>query len=82
LRSDNRWVKLAKLILWEEFEGRYAKTLKRSGLGNPAKSIQVAFGSLIMTLPQKPRPFSKRVQFVIEDKKENKNERQTVQRSI
>ena len=48
LRSDNRWVKLAKLIPWEEFESNYAKTLKRSGLGNPAKSIQVALGSLII----------------------------------
>jgi hypothetical protein len=31
LRSDNRWVKLAKLIPWADFETSYAKTLKRSG---------------------------------------------------
>jgi len=48
LRSDNRWVKLAKLIPWAEFEISYAKTLKKSGVGNPAKSIQVALGSLII----------------------------------
>ena len=48
LRSDNRWVKLAKLIPWAEFEISYAKTLKRSGVGNPAKSIQVALGALII----------------------------------
>ena len=48
LRSDNRWVKLAKLIPWADFEISYAKTLKKSGLGNPAKSIQVALGSLII----------------------------------
>ena len=48
MRSDNRWVKLAKLIPWADFEISYAKTLKRSGLGNPAKSIQVALGSLII----------------------------------
>ncbi len=48
LRSDNRWVRLAKLIPWTEFEISYAKTLKKSGVGNPAKSIQVALGSLII----------------------------------
>jgi len=48
LRSDNRWVKLAKLIPWAEFEISYARTLKKSGVGNPAKSIQVALGSLII----------------------------------
>ena len=48
LRSDDRWVKLAKLISWTEFEISYAKTLKRSGVGNPAKSIQVALGALII----------------------------------
>ena len=48
LRSDNRWVRLAKLIPWAEFEISYARTLKKSGVGNPAKSIQVALGSLII----------------------------------
>jgi len=48
LRSDNRWVKLAKLIPWNAFELTYSKTLKRSGLGPPAKSVRVALGALII----------------------------------
>ncbi len=48
LRSDNRWVKLAKLIPWGEFESNYARTLKNSGHGPPAKSVRVALGSLII----------------------------------
>lgn len=48
LRSDNRWVKLAKLIPWDEFELSYSKTLKRSGFGPPAKSVRVALGALII----------------------------------
>ncbi len=36
----------------------------------------------IVTFPPKTRTFSKRVQFAIDDKKEKRNERQTVQRSI
>jgi transposase, IS5 family len=48
LRSDNRWVKLAKLIPWSDFELSYSKTLKRSGFGPPAKSVRVALGALII----------------------------------
>jgi transposase, IS5 family len=48
LRSDNRWVKLAKLIPWSTFELSYSKTLKRSGFGPPAKSVRVALGALII----------------------------------
>lgn len=29
LRSDNRWVKMAKFIPWEEFEPAYRKSFKR-----------------------------------------------------
>ena len=47
LRSDNRWVKLSKLIPWGEFEKDYPKSLKGSGLGSPAISIRVALGALI-----------------------------------
>jgi hypothetical protein len=48
LRSDNRWVKLAKFIPWEQFEVEYAKNLSGSGLGPPAMSVRVALGSLII----------------------------------
>jgi hypothetical protein len=48
LRSDNRWVKLAKFIPWEEFESAYSKTLTNSSLGPPAKSVRIALGALII----------------------------------
>jgi len=48
LRSDNRWVKLAKIIPWGEFETSYSRSLKGSGFGPPAKSVRVALGSLII----------------------------------
>jgi IS5 family transposase len=48
LRSDNRWVKLARMIPWGEFETSYAKSFKGSGQGPPAKSVRVALGALII----------------------------------
>jgi len=48
LRSDNRWVKLAKMIPWGEFESSYVKSFKNSGQGPPAKSVRVALGALII----------------------------------
>lgn len=48
LRSDNRWVKLAKFIPWGEFESAYSKSLTNSSLGPPAKSVRIALGSLII----------------------------------
>ena len=48
LRSDNRWVKLAKFIAWDEFEHAYCKAFTNSGLGPPAKSVRVALGALII----------------------------------
>ena len=48
LRSDNRWVKLAKFIPWGKFEISYSRSLKRSGFGPPAKSVRVALGALII----------------------------------
>lgn len=48
LSSDNRWVKLARLIPWAEFETCYSKSLKGSGDGPPAKSVRVALGALII----------------------------------
>jgi hypothetical protein len=48
LRSDNRWVQMAKFIPWEEFEQAYCKCFADSGLGPPAKSVRVALGALII----------------------------------
>jgi hypothetical protein len=48
LRSDNRWVRLAKLIPWTEFESLYAGTLAGSAMGCPAKNVRIALGSLII----------------------------------
>ena len=48
LRSDNRWVKLAKFIPWDEFESIYAKSLSGSQMGSPALVVRVALGSLII----------------------------------
>lgn len=48
LRKNNRWVKLAKLISWEEFEPEYDKTLASQDQGLPAMSVLVALGTLII----------------------------------
>jgi len=48
LRSDNRWVKLAKQIPWQEIEDIYSSSLSQSGKGAPALSVRVAFGALII----------------------------------
>jgi len=45
LRSDNRWVKLAKQIPWKEIEGPYSSSLSGTGKGVPALSARVAFGA-------------------------------------
>lgn len=47
LRRDNRWVILADIIPWDEFEKRYATQFK-SKTGNPALPVRVALGSLIV----------------------------------
>ena len=48
LDPNNRWVKLADLIPWVEFETSYSKSLKGLGGGPPAKSVRVALGALII----------------------------------
>jgi len=47
LRSDNRWVKLAKIIPWDEIEDNYA-SLFSEDMGAPAKTLRMALGSLII----------------------------------
>ena len=48
LRSDNRWVRLAKLIPWEEFERDYSKHFSSKGHGAPSKPVRIALGALII----------------------------------
>ena len=48
LNPRNRWVLLANLIPWEEFEDKYAEHFAESGMGAPAKSFRVALGSILI----------------------------------
>ncbi|MBU4270240.1 IS5 family transposase [Candidatus Dependentiae bacterium] len=47
LKSDNRWVKLAKIIPWDELEEKYAG-LFSDRMGAPAKTFRMALGALII----------------------------------
>jgi transposase, IS5 family len=47
LSGENRWVKLAAVIPWEQFEAEYAEQLSDS-MGAPAKSFRMALGALII----------------------------------
>jgi len=47
LSPDNRWVKMAELIPWSEFEAEYAKNFPTE-MGAPAKSFRMALGALII----------------------------------
>lgn len=47
LSPDNRWVIMAELIPWDEFEEEYAK-LFDAEKGAPAKSFRLALGTLII----------------------------------
>lgn len=47
LSQDNRWVIMASLVPWEEFEEEYAQNFSPE-MGAPALSFRVALGSLII----------------------------------
>ena len=47
MNPENRWVKKAELIPWDEIEDRYAK-LFPGKTGQPAKPLRMALGSLII----------------------------------
>ena len=47
LSEDNRWVIMAKLIPWFEFEEEYASYFSED-IGAPAKSFRMALGALII----------------------------------
>ena len=47
LRSDNRWIKLAKLIPWEVIENLYSDRFSKQ-MGTPIKPLRMALGALII----------------------------------
>ena len=47
LTNENRWVQLAQLVPWAEFESEYARGFSPTQ-GAPAKTFRVALGSLII----------------------------------
>ncbi len=47
LAENNRWVIMANLIPWSEFEDEYAKNFPVE-MGAPAKSFRTAIGALII----------------------------------
>jgi transposase, IS5 family len=47
LDENNRWVLMAKLLPWEEFEEEYASIFSEE-MGAPAKSFRMALGALII----------------------------------
>ena len=44
---DNRWVIMAKMIPWSEFDGEYAAIFSEK-IGAPAKTFRMALGALII----------------------------------
>ncbi len=47
LAEDNRWVLMAQIIPWSEFEAEYAQNFA-TVMGAPAKSFRMALGALII----------------------------------
>lgn len=47
MNPENRWVKKAEMIPWDELEDQYAG-LFPNGTGNPAKPLRLALGSLLI----------------------------------
>ena len=47
LSADNRWVIMAELIPWAEFEEQYAEKFSEK-MGAPAKPFRMALGALII----------------------------------
>ena len=47
MNPDNRWIKMADRIPWDEFEIKYAE-LFPSDTGNVAKPLRMALGALII----------------------------------
>jgi hypothetical protein len=48
LLSTNRWIRLAQMIPWGEFEDAYCENFSKSGQGPPAFSVRMALAALIV----------------------------------
>jgi transposase, IS5 family len=48
LSPNNRWVRLAEMIPWDQFEESYSAKLSQSGHGPPALSVRMALAALII----------------------------------
>jgi hypothetical protein len=59
LASDNRWVMMAQLIPWSEFESEYAQNFA-SSMGAPAKSFRMASSSINHQREIRARAIAKR----------------------
>jgi len=45
---NNEWIKLGRLIPWDEFEAEYGATFQGAATGNPAKPARMALGTLLI----------------------------------
>jgi hypothetical protein len=57
LSEENRWVIMASLIPWSEFEEEYASFFDEE-IGAPAKSFRMALGALIIDVASSRRSLS------------------------
>lgn len=48
LDSNNRWIRISKLIPWDMVEKKYAKQFKNTPFSRPAKPARMAIGSLVI----------------------------------
>jgi len=48
LDPENRWVKLAELIPWDDLARAYHKSLLSSSQGRPAKDARMVIGAVII----------------------------------
>ena len=48
LDPENRWVKMAARLPWEELESDYAKHFKSHGRGEIARNVRIAIGALLI----------------------------------
>lgn len=52
--TDNRWVKMSKLILWDIVGQKYAKQIKNTPFSRPAKPTRMAIGCKVIEDKKKP----------------------------
>ena len=50
LNPENRWVKMAALVPWEEVKSEYVRHFKSHGRGEVALNVRIALGTLLEIL--------------------------------